>query len=65
MNLQFLSNEKGKKTAVIIPIEDWKEIQARLKKETHADSLRQSIKELKLMKSGKLPEPDINELFND
>ncbi|CAG5016504.1 hypothetical protein DYBT9275_05569 [Dyadobacter sp. CECT 9275] len=31
MNLQFLSNEKGKKTAVVIPIKDWEEIQEKLK----------------------------------
>jgi PHD/YefM family antitoxin component YafN of YafNO toxin-antitoxin module len=31
MNVQFLSNEKGKKTAVVIPIKDWEEIQEKLK----------------------------------
>lgn len=30
MNVQFLSNEKGKKTAVVIPIKDWEEIQEKL-----------------------------------
>ena len=30
MNVQFLSNEKGKKTAVVIPIKDWEEIQQKL-----------------------------------
>lgn len=31
MNVQFLSNEKGKKTAVVIPIKDWEDIQRKLK----------------------------------
>jgi hypothetical protein len=31
MNVQFLTNEKGKKTAAVVPIKDWEEMQARLK----------------------------------
>jgi len=65
MNVQFLSNEKGKKTAVVIPIKDWEEIQKKLKKEKLAESLSQSVKEMKLMKAGKMAEPEINDLFND
>nr|WP_295922489.1 hypothetical protein [uncultured Dyadobacter sp.] len=65
MNVQFLSNEKGKRTAVVIPIEEWESIQAQLKKERFLDSFTQSVKELSLMREGKLPEPDVNELFND
>lgn len=33
MNLQFLSDERGKKTAVVIPLKDWEEIQVRLKQD--------------------------------
>jgi len=65
MNVQFLSNEKGKKTAVVIPIKDWEEIQEKLDREKFFNSLSKSVQEMKLMKEGKLPEPDINELFND
>lgn len=65
MNVQFLSNEKGKKTAVVIPIKDWEEIQKKLKKEKLAESLGQSVKEMKQMKAGKMAEPEINDLFND
>lgn len=65
MNVQFLSNEKGKKTAVVIPIKDWEEIQKKLKREKFFNSLETSVQEIKLMREGKLPEPKINELFND
>ncbi|GGB84593.1 hypothetical protein [Dyadobacter sediminis] len=63
MNVQFLSNEKGKKTAVVIPIKDWEEIQKKLKKEKLVESLSQSVKEMKMMKAGKMAEPEINDLF--
>jgi hypothetical protein len=65
MNVQYLSNEQGKRTAVVIPIEEWEDIQTQLKKDRFLDSFKQSIKELKLMRDGVIPEPDINELFND
>jgi len=65
MNVQYLSNEQGKRTAVVIPIEEWEDIQARIKKDRFLDSFKQSLKELKLMRDGVIPEPDINELFND
>ena len=65
MNVQYLSNEQGKRTAVVIPIEEWEGIQAQLKKDRFLDSFKQSLKELKLMRDGVIPEPDVNELFND
>ncbi len=65
MNVQYLSNEQGKRTAVVIPIEEWEGIQAQLKKDRFLDSFKQSLKELKLMRDGIIPEPDISELFND
>lgn len=65
MNVQYLSNEQGKRTAVVIPIEEWEDIQARIKKDRFLDSFKQSLIELKLMRDGVIPEPDINELFND
>lgn len=33
MNVQFLSNEKGEKTAAVIPIEDWNKIKRKLELE--------------------------------
>ncbi|MDQ6482258.1 hypothetical protein [Dyadobacter sp. LHD-138] len=65
MNVQFLSNEKGKKTGVLLTMEDWKEIQKKLEREKMFASLSKSVEEMKLMREGKLPSPDINGLFND
>lgn len=65
MNVQFLSNEKGKKTGVLVTIEDWKEIQKKLEREKFFASLSMSVEEMKLMRKGRLAKPDISELFND
>lgn len=65
MNVQFVSNENGKKTAVLVPLKEWEDMQAQLKRGKFLDSFTQAVKELKLMRDGKLPEPDIEDLFND
>ena len=65
MNVQFLSNENGKKTAVVIPIKDWEEIQEKLSREKFFQSLTRSVKEMQLMRDGKLAAPKIDDLFND
>ncbi|MGX5854607.1 hypothetical protein ACWKW6_13235 [Dyadobacter jiangsuensis] len=65
MNVQYLSNEKGEKVAVQISIEDWKNIQTILKRGAFFDSFAQALKELKMMRAGNLPEPEISELFEE
>lgn len=65
MNVQYLSNEKGEKVAVQISIEDWKNIQTVLKRSAFFDSFAQSLKELKMMREGNLPEPEISDLFQE
>lgn len=34
MNVQFLTNEKGKRTAALVPIKDWEALQAKLKRDS-------------------------------
>ena len=47
MNIQVVTNEKGKKTAVLVPIADWEEIQKRLNTELLFDELTSSISDIK------------------
>ncbi|SKC06629.1 hypothetical protein [Dyadobacter psychrophilus] len=70
MNRPFLSKEGKKKTAVSRPNKDQRELKAKSYKEKSDkqwlfDSLTRALKEVKLMEEGKLPEPDINDLFKD
>ncbi len=46
MDVQVVTNEKGKKTAVLIPIADWEEIQKRLNTEQLFDEFTSSIKSI-------------------
>jgi len=47
MNVQVVTNEKGKKTAVLVPIADWEEIQRRLNTEQLFDEFSSSMKAIK------------------
>ena len=47
MSVQVVTNAKGKKTAVLVPIADWEEIQKRLNTEQLFDEFASSIKAIK------------------
>ena len=47
MSIQVVTNEKGKKTAVLVPIADWEEIQKRLNTEQLFDEFSSSMKAIK------------------
>ena len=47
MNIQVVTNEKGKKTAVLVPIADWEEIQKRLNTELLFDEFANSMNDIK------------------
>jgi hypothetical protein len=47
MDVQVVLNKKGKKTAVIVPIADWEEIQKRLNTEQFFEEFTSSIKAIK------------------
>ncbi len=47
MSARIVTNEKGKKTAVIVPIADWEEIQKRLNTEPLFEEFTSSMKAIK------------------
>ncbi|MDB5088108.1 MAG: hypothetical protein JWR09_2102 [Mucilaginibacter sp.] len=47
MSIQVVTNAKGKKTAVIVPIADWEEIQKRLNTEQFFEEFNSSIQAIK------------------
>jgi len=56
MSIQVVTNAKGKKTAVLVPIADWEEIQKRLNTEQFFDEFASSMQTIKneLAGGGKL-----------
>ncbi len=60
MNLQYITDTKGRKSAVQLPIKDWEQIQKDLgelkrlrNKKLFMTELSEAIEEMKLIKEGK------------
>ncbi len=72
MNLQYITDKKGNKNAVQLPIEDWEQIQNDLieleklrDKKTFIYDLIESIEEVKLAKEGKIKLQSAKDFLNE
>ena len=76
MNVQYISDSKGKTTGVFIPIKEWEELKAKFKeleedklgeqsKEDILQGLQQAVKEMNLVKKDKLKARDAKDLLNE
>lgn len=72
MNVQYITDTKGRKKAIQLPIEDWEQIQNDLKElETLRDKrafmydLMGSIEEVKLAKEGKIKLQSAKDFLNE
>ncbi|MEA5457500.1 type II toxin-antitoxin system prevent-host-death family antitoxin [Arcicella sp. LKC2W] len=54
--MQYIVNDKGKNTAVIVPIKEWDELQRIKKKLQIFDNLDNALQEVKDVKAGKRTE---------
>ena len=68
MNVQYLTNEKGERTAVLVPIKYWQELQAKKHTDestTVFEDMKDAIEEMKLIQAGKLEGISAKELLNE
>ena len=76
MNLQYISDSKGKTAGVFIPIKEWEGLKAKFKgleeeelgeqsKEEILSGLKQAVEEMNLIKQGKLKARDAKDLLNE
>ena len=76
MNLQYISDNRGKTTGVFIPIQEWEGLKSQFKgleevelaeqsKEEILQGLQQAVEEMNLVKQGKLKARDAKELLNE
>jgi len=75
MNLQYISDNRGKTTGVFIPIQEWEGLKSKFKgleeeelgeqsKEEILSGLKQAVEEMNLVKQGKLKARDAKDLLN-
>ena len=65
MNVQFLANDKGKITAVQLPLKDWKELERKAEAYDIAASIRNGLKEVELIEKGELKSKSFEDLLNE
>ncbi len=64
MQVQYLTNEKGEKTGVMVSIKQWNTLQKKLKKYQFLENLRKSVEEVNLIRAGKLKSISTEELLS-
>ena len=64
MHVQYVTNEKGKKTAVQITLKEWQELQKGIKKLELLDELKQAFAEMDQHSKGKLKTPTTKQLLS-
>ena len=75
MNLQYIADHRGKVTGVFIPIQEWNTIReqlhfpnetvASIAKNSHRLELLEAFEEMKMIKQGKIPKPNLNDFLNE
>jgi DNA-binding TFAR19-related protein (PDSD5 family) len=72
MNLQFITDTKGHKSAVQLPLKDWEQIQKDLRelerlrnKKLFMTELAEAVEEMKLIKEGKVQARNAEDFLNE
>jgi hypothetical protein len=76
MNLQYISDNRGKTTGVFIPIQEWEVLKTKFKgledeelgqqsKDEILQGLQLAVEEMNLVKQGKLKARDAKDLLNE
>lgn len=65
LEVNYLTNEEGKKTGVVIPIEDWLAIKQLIKRTLLKEDLLQAFQEVQDMRNGVSPKLTLNDVINE
>ncbi|WP_394993769.1 hypothetical protein [Emticicia sp.] len=70
MNLQYLADHTGNVTGVFIPIQEWEDIRKTLHlpedpKGLHRQELLEAFDQVKQIREGKIPKPNLNVFLNE
>jgi hypothetical protein len=65
MKVQFVTDAKGRKTAVQIPIKEWERIRAKLDKDGFFNDLKEALHEAELYSAGKTALKPAKDLLNE
>jgi|AntRauTorckE5430_2_1112549.scaffolds.fasta_scaffold00384_5 hypothetical protein len=65
-NIQYVTNNKGEKTALMVPIEKWDELlDLIVQRHRFSEELKEAFEEVKLIRAGKIKARPVQELLNE
>lgn len=65
MNVQFVTNSKGKITAVQLPLKEWKEVEKKLEAFNLAASIKAGYKEMEEIENGEIEAKTLERFLNE
>ncbi|MCF0053688.1 hypothetical protein LXM25_26690 [Dyadobacter sp. LJ53] len=65
MNVQFVSNSKGKVTAVQLPLKEWQEVERKLEAFNMAASIKSGFEEMQQIEKGELKAKTLEEFLHE
>lgn len=65
MNVQYLTNEAGERTAVIISLKEWETIRKKLQEYQFKKRMKSVASDVKRFKEGKLKTRPLEDLLNE
>ncbi len=65
MNIQYIADKNGQKSAVVIPIRYWEIIEKKFEKQNLLNDLKEAFEEVKLIREGKIKPKSLKQLLNE
>ena len=63
--MQYLVNDRGRNTAVVVPIKEWNDLQEAKRKLEILNGIENALQEVSEIKNGKLPKITLKGFLND
>ncbi len=63
--MQYLVNDRGRNTAVVVPIKEWNDLQKAKRKLEILNGIENALQEVSEIKNGKLPKITLKGFLND
>ena len=63
--MQYLVNDRGRNTAVVVPIKEWNDLQKAKRKLEILNGIENALQEVSEIKKGKLPKITLKGFLND
>jgi hypothetical protein len=65
MNVQFVTNSKGKVTAIQLPLKEWKEVEQKLQAFNISESVKTGYQEMQQIENGQLKAKSLDQFLNE